>query len=259
MSKVKEPHYFSVENKWKLGTNYHNSLFEPAGKDDVAYYGESSTTYSASEVALQRIKEHLIEPKIMFIVRDPVERVVSHYRWMCTLGQEKRPILEAIEKDGFGFDPNQPVEGGYKSYLQFSTYSKYLPQWQERFGENNVLILFTDELSKNPNGVLARCFDFLKLEPINELVEIKENQTESSSRATQRPLAKVVNKYVPQVVRNGIKKIPLVTKIWTTAAQYRVSIKPPQVSTEEMVKIANMLSNEVDYYGKLRKNYSLFD
>ena len=78
MSKVKEPHYFSVENNWKLGSDFHNSLFESAGKNDVAYYGESSTTYCVSEVALKRIHEQLVETKIIFIVRDPVERVVSH-------------------------------------------------------------------------------------------------------------------------------------------------------------------------------------
>lgn len=259
MSKVKEPHYFSVENNWKLGPGYHNSLFESAGKSDVAYYGESSTTYSISEVALKRIHEQLVEPKIIFIVRDPVDRAVSHYRWLYTLGLEKRPILEALEKDGFGFDPNRSVEGNYMSYLQESCYSQYIPQWQEKFGENNVLVLFTDELGKNPTAVLNRCFDFLGIGPIGDVAEIYKNRTESSSIVKLSPLAKVVIEYVPQAVRNGIKKIPLATKIWTTATQHRVIVNPPQVSTGEMVKISNMMPDEVNYYGKLRKNYSLFD
>lgn len=259
MCKGKEPHYFSVEKNWALGSDFHNSLFELNGKNDVAYYGDSSTTYSASKTALRRIKDQLAEPKIIFIVRDPVERVLSHYRWMYALGLEKRSILEALEKDGFGFDPNRSVEGNYMSYLQFSSYSKYLPLWQEKFGEKNVLVLFTDELGKNPNGVMDHCFDFLGLLPIGDLTEIKENQTESSSRVMSRPVAKSMSKYVPQFVKNGIKKIPLVAEIWKATTQYRVSVKPPSVSTEEMCKVADMLADEMSYYKKLRARYSLFD
>ena len=150
MSKLKEPHYFSIENNWNLGPDFHNSLFEANEKSDAVYFGESSTTYGLSDVALKRIKDQLHEPKIIFIVRDPVERVISHYRWMYALALEERSVLNALEEDGFGFDPNSSIRGNFKSDLQFSAYSKYIPLWQEEFGEDNVIILFTDELAKKP-------------------------------------------------------------------------------------------------------------
>ncbi len=260
MSTMKEPQYFSMENRWRLGPIFHNSLFESTEKNVVHYYGESSTTYCASEVALKRIKEHLSDPKIIFILRDPVQRVVSHYRWLGVLGLEKRPILEAIEKDGFGFDPNQPFENmGYKSYLQLSSYSKYVPQWQEKFGENNVLILFTHELDKNPNSVLSHCFKSLGLESIGEFDEIKENRTQGSSVTTQSSLVNLVDKYVPQVIRNEIKKIPLANAIWKTKMQKSIIIEPPSVNLEEIEKISNLLTDELNYYKKLRLSHSLFD
>lgn len=254
MSSVKEPHYFSVEKKWKLGPKYHNSLFESAVKKDVVYYGESSTTYSISERAIQRIDDQLRAPKIMFIVREPVERVVSHYRWMFALGLERRPILDAIEQDGFGFDPNSAFQGNFRSYLQFSSYSQYIPRWQERFGEANVLVLRSDELKKNPAGVLNQCFDFLELNPVPFDVEIIENQTVNSLPIVVHPIFKSISRLIPISVKDHLAQSRLVYGMWKTAARSEINQTIPNISPTEMAAIAGMLQNEIEYFKSLSKH-----
>ena len=257
MSDVKEPHYFSVENMWVRGPRYHNALFRPGKKKDIAYYGESSTTYGISDIALRRVKEALVEPKIIFIVRDPVERAISNYRWLYSLGLENRPILEALEIDRLGFDPNQLLVGNYTGYLQTGVYSNYIPKWQEVFGEGNVLILFTDELSKNPKGVLHHCFDFLKLQSLEAFPQINTNQTQDSFRVMNRRIGSVMSKIAPKFIKEVAKRIPMMNTFWRVAAQYTLRVEPPIVATKDRDKIATLLENEVVYYRNLKANHSL--
>lgn len=259
MSTVKEPHYFSVDKQWRLGPSYHNSLFALDGKQNVRYFGEASTTYSNSQTALSRIKNELSDPRIFLILRNPVERAISHYRWIYALGLENRPILEAFGDDGFGFDPNQSWEGNYKSYLQFSSYSKIVPEWQKVFGAENVLLLFTDELAQDPSVVVSKCFDFLGLESIGNFTPINANRTESASRIVVRPFAKAMYKVIPAYFRDVLKELPLMKRFWHAATQYEIRKDLPAITHEERIDVVGMLQYEIAYYNSLREIHSLLD
>ncbi|MEA3642075.1 MAG: hypothetical protein VBE63_19355, partial [Lamprobacter sp.] len=89
MSRHKESHFFAIEKHWNKGWDYHNSLFNIS--KDYSYYGESSTIYCISEKSIERIQSSLKSPKFIFLLRHPVQRVLSHYRWLCALGLERRP------------------------------------------------------------------------------------------------------------------------------------------------------------------------
>ena len=257
MSIPKEPHFFSVENVWKKGSAFHNSLFKPTKEKFADYYGESSTTYCISEIAMQRISKKLVAPKIILVMRNPVERVVSHYRWMSALALEKDSFLDAIKNNGIAFNPNMSIEGNYKSYLQFSAYSKYVPKWQKMFGENNVLVLFTDELAKNQNVILARCFEFLNLMPIGPITEIQDNRTENSSRLEPRHFAKVAKYYLPKSISSALKKLLPTPSILKFVANFEVSSEPLTVCSSDIAKLSEIMKEEIIYFNQLRERYSL--
>src|SRR5688572_16204892 len=56
--------------------DWYASLFEPARDDQVV--GEDSTTYLASERAPARVRALLPDVRLVFLLRDPVERAYSH-------------------------------------------------------------------------------------------------------------------------------------------------------------------------------------
>lgn len=68
MSFSKESHYFSRDEIWEKGVDYHNSLFTKISKKEK-YYGDSSTTYCLSEPAIERIRAHLVTPKVVFVLQ----------------------------------------------------------------------------------------------------------------------------------------------------------------------------------------------
>src|SRR5438552_8228830 len=71
MSDPKEPHFFARTIAWQRGVEWHNSLFRDGGKPR-RWYGESSTTYSIWEPALERIKKCLHQPRVIVILGHPV-------------------------------------------------------------------------------------------------------------------------------------------------------------------------------------------
>ena len=165
MSSSKEPHHFCRDDLYARGAEPHNSLFDE--KSEARYFGESSTGYLPWSAAAERICRDLESPKVIIVLRHPVERCFSHYRWRYRLGLEKRSFLDAVKEDGFGYHPGKPAQFGYMAYLEFSRYSKQCPVWEDAVGTANCLLLSSCDLFDHQEGTLTRCFDFLDLPQID--------------------------------------------------------------------------------------------
>ena len=182
MSKAKEPHYFSKYRNYKLGSEVHNALFRNGLTQQVRFYGESSTGYMPCPKAIERIHNDLCDPRIIIILRHPVERTFSHYRWRFRLGLEKRPLLQAVREDGDGYDPDSPDKFGYMSYLEFSRYSFFCPLWLDSFGAERVKFVSFDTLKNDPASCMRDIFTFLGLPMIELASEMQVNSTNSLVR-----------------------------------------------------------------------------
>ncbi|MEQ8935263.1 MAG: sulfotransferase [Amphiplicatus sp.] len=78
MSRLKETDYFITEKNYDRGPEWYRSLFDPAR----AIRGEASPNYTKNDVFAgvpQRIRAARPDVKLIYIVRDPVERFWSHY------------------------------------------------------------------------------------------------------------------------------------------------------------------------------------
>lgn len=249
MSSTKEPHYFSIDAEWKKGPNFHNRLFSDSKPRAIAF-GESSTTYSSSEIAMKRIKSSIDNPRVIVVLRDPVERVISHYRWVCALGLEDRPFLQAIEESGYDFDPNLSVQGRcYMSYLEFSIYSKWIPKLQEIFGSDNVLILRADDLKDKPALVVNACCSFLGVSKFVWDLPAEQNKTEDVLINFQYPAVALIRTGIPSPVRRLIKSIaPTLVKLLNKMSMRTRKMVLPKITDEERNKVAIILSKELEYY-----------
>lgn len=165
MSEPKEPQFFSFDDLYQKGAESHNQIFEGWSYD---YYGESSQSYFVHEHAIERIEKNLDNPKIILLLRHPVDRLLSHYRWRYKHAVEDRPLMQAIRESGtdtsYKYDPGFGMyaeNGG--GYIAFSQYSKYVPLWKDSFGEKSVLLLKTEDLKENQEDVASKCFEFLGL------------------------------------------------------------------------------------------------
>lgn len=249
MSSPKESHYFAVASKWELGENYHNSLFGHC-VEQHRYYGESSTIYCICEKSAERIKQHLDAPKVILLLRDPVERLVSHYNWLFKLGLENRSILEAVEASDSSFDPDCPIpgSGNYMSYLSFSSYSKYVPMWVSLFKEDNVKIVVSENLSKFPLQVVNECLEFLGLSPLSAFNDTVLNKTSDARHVFRKNWATTLESCIPQSLINFAAKSEAAKKLWQRSANASKVITTPQLSDGEVNQLRKILQTEIEFY-----------
>ncbi len=126
----KEPNFFSDDRRYARGRSWYESLF-PEG----AVTGEASVGYTDPAVATkaaQRAAALVPSAKLIFLVRDPLERMRSHYRHEVQRGREKRTFPEVLSAGG---DP----------YVRLSRYSDALAPWRAA-GEGRLLIVRFEQL-----------------------------------------------------------------------------------------------------------------
>lgn len=241
MSTNKEPHHFCVDRKYQRGADFHNSLFEQ--QTGTLIFGESSTGYLPLQRARERIARDIDKPKIIIVLRHPVERTFSHYRWRYRLGLETRSFMEAMKSDGFGYNPEQPDIFGYKAYLEFSQYSQQCPAWIDAFGLENCLLINSDDLRANRDSVMARCFDFLGLPAMGVDYGDERNSTDSLGRRPSSLMAGVA-KLIPENLKNSRAYKTAKRKMLTFGA----ATPPANMTGEEREFLQDVLAEDMRWF-----------
>ena len=109
-----------------------------------------STPRTRSTAGTERIRSLVPEAKLIYMVRDPVDRMISHYVEHVAQGIEHRAIETALA------EPESR-----NMYLAASLYATQVRQYLDYFEESSLLILDQDELRDEPLPTLARVYRFL--------------------------------------------------------------------------------------------------
>lgn len=129
MPSVKEPSFFAGDTNWAKGPDWYRAIFVDI--PESATTGEASVIYSDpnyAATAATRIAEMLPRIQLVCLLRDPVERLRSHYRHEVQRGRESRPLLDALA------DPTTP-------YIRRSQYHSALRPYLDRFHSEQLLIV----------------------------------------------------------------------------------------------------------------------
>jgi len=243
MSSNKEPHHFCIDNRYERGAENHNALFER--KPNTRYFGESSTGYLPWPIAAERIARDLDHPKAIMILRHPVERCFSHYRWLYRLGFENRGFLEAVKNDGFGYRPDRPSIFGYMAYLEFSQYSQQCPVWERALGRENCLFLASEDLLRDREKTLTRCFDFLSLPPFELSRGWTENKNETDTLGRHPTRAMT---YVGRIVPYWLKLTANYRGLKNRILRAVAPTPPVSMTDEERNFVESTLVNDVEWF-----------
>ena len=246
MSLPKEHHYFARSDRWVRGADSHNAIFEHATGTE-RYFGELSTTYCIWPVAAKRIAANLEGPKVIILMRHPVERTLSHYLWMHRLGFESRPFLEALRTDGESFHPDRDVHGNYPGYLAFSRYADHVPRWEELFAAEDLLLVSTSDLADSPETTLARVHKFLGL-PVQGLVKTEQiNRTRDQQPVGYRRWASVVRAAIPRGLIEPLRRVPGLVDLWSRTSRPAVR-KPPPIGEADLAWLDHALESHIRFY-----------
>lgn len=144
----KEVHYFS-EHNWDRGRQWYESLFDDAAGAHAI--GEASPGYACwplFDYVPERAAALIPTARLVYIVRHPIQRLISHYRHDATYWGESQPIDEAVLD--------------YHRYVSRSMYALQIDRWRDAgFGADQLLVITTEDLRDRPGETLARVFGFL--------------------------------------------------------------------------------------------------
>lgn len=184
-SVIKEPEYFSQHQRHgmkarALSISRYSDLWQFDSRQH-RYALEASTGYTKAPVeqgVAKRIYDYGVRPKLIYIVRNPFERILSHRNF--------------VKNDQWA------NEQTFDLMLSISNYYYQISAYTEYFPAEDLLILDFDDLKQDPAAVMQRAFDFLDLPPIATGLGL------APSNVTRREssLEKTVRKFMPALGRS---------------------------------------------------------
>jgi len=161
-----EPKFFLIDDLYARGlAHYSATWFAPAPPGRRC--GEKSTNYLESAIAAQRIRRDLPSVRLVFILREPVERAWSNYLWSKMNGLENESFERALELE----EQRQTKLAGQgrfsrpHAYLSRGLYAERLQPWLALFPRENITCLRFEDILSDAAAVAARLHSFLALEP----------------------------------------------------------------------------------------------
>ena len=171
---IKETDYFG--NRYALGADWYRSHFRACDRSRPV--GEICPVYFDSPAARERIAADLPDCRIICTLRDPVDRLYSHYRLLRREGWIGLLTFEqALARDLTWNGPGN-LHGSNR-------YASHLAEWRRLFGAGRVLTLLHDDLVTDPAAYLQGVCDFIGTGPIAlppALARERVNQVEHAPR-----------------------------------------------------------------------------
>ncbi len=156
-----EPKFFLDDAYREIGlAGYEATFFD--SDSDCLVRGEKSTSYIESELAAQRIHEFYPDAKILFLLREPLARAISNYRFSAENGLEGLQMAEALEAEAGrrqDYDPSQVSTSPF-AYLQRGHYIEYLEMYERVFPRESLHVMLHEDLIGGPRTI-AELYAFL--------------------------------------------------------------------------------------------------
>jgi hypothetical protein len=237
MSQPKELNFFIEEMKWRKGVDWYRRHFDPEAK----IRGESSPDYTAHpwySGVPERMHSLVPDARLIFMVRDPIERIRAQWIHNYSNRAQNRPFAEAVLEPG-------------STYIPRSSYFMQLERFLEHYPLSQVLVLDQDELLKRRRQTIRWVFRHLGVDDDFWHPRFKTLSLETATRRRRTPLGVL-----------GAKRLP--PKAWRRVRDKKPFSYPfdhPELSDELREELASRLRDDVarfrDLTGQRFKGWSI--
>ena len=173
MSELKEPEFFNDERNWGRGVAWYRDQFKAAGEALVA--GEASVRYATSRPGSSQVPERMAavipDAKLVYVVRHPVERMISQWSHNRARYAEPAALEDALSMS---------------RYRDVSSYATQLDRFLAHYPPERVHLVVSERLRDDRAAELRRLFEFLGVDPEAVIEDVAE-LNRSADRRTPRP------------------------------------------------------------------------
>lgn len=136
--------------------------------------GEASPSYVLHPHAPERVHALVPNARLVVLLRNPVDRALSHYHHEVALGREPLSFEEALEREPERVDGELERLGDTRyfshawwdfTYLARGRYAEQLERWLAVFPREQLLVLASERLRREPAATYARVLDHLGAGP----------------------------------------------------------------------------------------------
>jgi hypothetical protein len=247
MSKPKELNYFIEERNWPRGEEWYRRHFDPNAK----VRGEASPNYTAfpQHVGVpERMAQVVPDAKLIYVLRDPLERIAAHWVHNYAKRREKGTLAETLSH------PNT-------SYLQRSQYAMQLQRFLNHFPRESIMILDQEDFRKDRAETLRRVFEFAGADPTftHPGFERERHATSRKTRATKLAVR------MEQASKSKLGRV-IPPKVWF-ALDERLPLKKPidrpnvreALSDEALRALREDAERMRDLAGRPFRDWSIWD
>jgi hypothetical protein len=168
MASIKEPSFFSTTvgcgahpdgksprtpGHFSKGLVWYESLFQDC--NGALAVGEASTQYMSEPESAGLIKKFIPDVKLIFLLRDPVSRIYSHYLHERHRGWTLPPFEEMVKQ-------RHPA---FLRYLYVSSYHLHLERYSELFPREQLLVYLHTDLISEPERFVQGLYRELAVDP----------------------------------------------------------------------------------------------
>ena len=223
MSSPKEIYFFSDDEIYQQGMDWYLQHFAQAGSDDLC--GESTTHYTKLPTypnTVPRIRRDLGDLKFIYVMRDPIDRLISQYIHHWTMRETSGSFDQCLQESDI--------------LVAYSEYHRQLRPYFDEFGQENVLPVFFDRIRKSPQSELERVCRFIGYRAQPQWKPDLSGQNESAARLRTNPmrdaiinapvLSQLRRGLVPRKVRDGVKRLWQMKGRPRLSEQWRAKIVP---------------------------------
>ena len=175
MPALKEVDFFTEQLNWRRGRGWYERQFADVTEQHLAV-GEASTSYTKfprySGVA-EKVAEWLPDAQLVYVVRDPVERIRSHYQHNVTLGEERSPIELAVKAN--------------PAYLDYSRYALQMERYLAHFDRERLLVVLSEDLRAHREETVAKVLSHIGADASVQIPTLDQEFYKTEERSPYGP------------------------------------------------------------------------
>lgn len=156
MSEVKEPFFFDFN--YQKGISWYEDFFKSHQGEKMI--GEATVWYMRWPSVPQRIHQIIPNVKLLFILRNPIERAFSNYL-MDLQGGHYTPD----QTFGYVIRNEKQVPNLNRTIVSAGFYYEHLQRFEQYFDRSQMLVMLYDELKRDLRSVERRVYEFLGVDP----------------------------------------------------------------------------------------------
>lgn len=195
--------------------------------------GDATATYMIQPDVPKRIHDAVPAAKFIIALREPIARAVSQYEYRVQKGSEVRPFSEIVSM------------GMAAEILSFSAYGTHFSRFFALFPMDRFLFVQSTGLATDPEGTMAKIFQFLDVEPIPVDRDIRSNVTRPpGSERARRILSSLRRTRVQRLVPRSLR--PQMHALLSRVMAIGSSGMHTEIEPRDRLRLVEMFEPEVD-------------